>query len=94
MVRRGGEAIELTTVEFDLLEALLRNAGPRHPARRARAHGAEQVRFHRSIAASTPTSATCAASSVPAPDGLDRIKSLRGIGYQYTLRHPSGAVEK
>jgi DNA-binding response OmpR family regulator len=30
----------------------------------------------------------------PGPDGLDRIKSLRGVGYQYTFHHPSAAGEQ
>jgi hypothetical protein len=29
-----------------------------------------------------------------APDGLERIKSVRGIGYQYVLPHGSRLEEK
>ena len=93
LVRRGGESIEVTTVEFDLLEALLRNAGSVIPRD-------ELVRtvldrpfspFDRSI--DTHVS-NLRRKLGPGPDGLDRIKSLRGVGYQYTVRRLSGALEK
>ena len=89
VVRRGAEPIELTTVEFDLLEALLRSAG--HVIARD-----ELVRsvlnrpfspFDRSI--DTHVS-NLRRKLGPNADGLDRIKSLRGVGYQYTVRHTSG----
>ena len=93
LVRRRGDTIELTTVEFDLLEALLRNAG----SAIARDELVRSVLnrpfspFDRSI--DTHVS-NLRRKLGPGPDGLDRIKSLRGVGYQYTLRHPSGAQEK
>jgi two-component system response regulator CpxR len=93
LVRRRGETIELTTVEFDLLDVLLRNAGsviardelvltvlnrPFSP-------------FDRSI--DTHVS-NLRRKLGPGSDGLDRIKSLRGVGYQYMPRHTSGTLEK
>ena len=29
----------------------------------------------------------------PTDDGLDRIKGVRGVGYQYSLRHTAEAVK-
>ena len=93
LVRRRGETIELTTVEFDLLEALLRNAGsviPRDELVRTVLNRPFSP-FDRSI--DTHVS-NLRRKLGPGPDGLDRIKSLRGVGYQYTLSRPSGALEK
>ena len=93
MVRRGGETIELTTVEFDLLEAFLRNAGsviPRDELVRTVLNRPFSP-FDRSI--DTHVS-NLRRKLGPGPDGLDRIKSLRGVGYQYTFRHPSAAGEQ
>ena len=93
MVRRGGETIELTTVEFDLLETFLRNAG----SVIARDELVRTVLnrpfspFDRSI--DTHVS-NLRRKLGPGLDGLDRIKSLRGVGYQYTFHHPSGAGEQ
>jgi two-component system, OmpR family, response regulator CpxR len=92
MVRRRGETIELTTVEFDLLEAFLRNAGsviPRDELVRTVLNRPFSP-FDRSI--DTHVS-NLRRKLGPGPDGLDRIKSLRGVGYQYTFRHPSAAEE-
>src|SRR5262245_36706900 len=91
-VRRSGETIELTTVEFDLLEAFLRNAGrviPRDELVRAVLNRPFSP-FDRSI--DTHVS-NLRRKLGPGPDGLDRIKSLRGVGYQYTFRQSSGALE-
>ena len=92
-VRRGGETIELTTVEFDLLEALLRNAGtviPRDELVRTVLNRSFSP-FDRSI--DTHVS-NLRRKLGPGPDGLDRIKSVRGVGYQYTLWALSGELEK
>jgi DNA-binding response OmpR family regulator len=92
VVQRGGEPIDLTTVEFDLLVALLQSAG-RVVARD------EMVRtvlrrefspFDRSI--DTHVS-NLRRKLGPMPDGVERIKGVRGIGYQYALRHRSAASE-
>lgn len=92
IVRRGRDMIELTTVEFDLLEALLRAAGrviPRDELVRAVLNRPFSP-FDRSI--DTHVS-NLRRKLGPAPGGHERIKSVRGIGYQYTLRHPLGALE-
>jgi DNA-binding response OmpR family regulator len=93
VVRRGGEALDLTTVEFDLLEALLRAAGrviPRDELVRTVLNRPFSP-FDRSI--DTHVS-NLRRKLGPAPDGLERIKSVRGIGYHYTLRYPPGVTEK
>ena len=85
--------IELTTVEFDLLEALLRNAGsviPRDELVRTVLNRTFSP-FDRSI--DTHVS-NLRRKLGPGPDGFDRIKSVRGVGYQYTLWPPSGELEK
>jgi two-component system response regulator CpxR len=93
MVRRGPEPLDLTTVEFDLLEALLRAAGrviPRDELVRTVLNRPFSP-FDRSI--DTHVS-NLRRKLGPGADGLDRIKSVRGIGYQYTLRHAPRGVEK
>jgi DNA-binding response OmpR family regulator len=89
-VTRGGDIVDLTTVEFDLLGALLRAAGRvvsrddmvRTVLRR------EFSPFDRSI--DTHVS-NLRRKLGPGPDGLERIKGVRGIGYLYALRHRPGA---
>lgn len=93
VVRRRGEAVELTTVEFDLLEALLRNAGS-VIARDELVRTVLNRRFSPFDRSIDTHVSNLRRKLGPGPDGLDRIKSLRGVGYQYALRHPSGAVEK
>jgi two-component system response regulator CpxR len=91
-VERGSETIDLTTVEFDLLEALLRGAGrviPRDELVRTVLNRPFSP-FDRSI--DTHIS-NLRRKLGPAPGGGERIKSVRGIGYQYTLRHPAGVRE-
>ncbi|HXD17054.1 MAG TPA: response regulator transcription factor [Vicinamibacterales bacterium] len=93
IVRRGRDTIELTTVEFDLLEALLRAAGrviPRDELVRSVLNRPFSP-FDRSI--DTHVS-NLRRKLGPTLEGHERIKSVRGIGYQYTLRHPLGALEK
>jgi len=92
IVRRGRDTIELTTVEFDLLEALLRAAGrviPRDELVRSVLNRAFSP-FDRSI--DTHVS-NLRRKLGPTPEGRERIKSVRGIGYQYTLRHAPAARE-
>jgi len=92
VVRRGDTTIDLTTVEFDLLEALLRAAGrviPRDELVRSVLNRPFSP-FDRSI--DTHVS-NLRRKLGPTPDGLERIKSVRGIGYHYSLRQPSGAAE-
>ena len=86
VVRRGGEPIDLTTVEFDLLKVFLRLAGrviPRDELVRTVLSRAFSP-FDRSI--DTHVS-NLRRKLGPTPDGLDRIKGVRGVGYQYSLRH-------
>ena len=93
VVRRGDDLVDLTTVEFDLLEALLRAAGrviPRDELVRSVLNRPFSP-FDRSI--DTHVS-NLRRKLGPGPDGLDRIKSLRGVGYQYTFHHPSAAGEQ
>jgi DNA-binding response OmpR family regulator len=93
VVRRGGEAIDLTTVEFDLLDALLRGAGrviPRDELVRTVLNRPFSP-FDRSI--DTHVS-NLRRKLGPRAGGGERIKSVRGVGYQYTLRHTAGDLEK
>ena len=93
VARRGDQALDLTTVEFDLLELLLRGAGrviPRdelvqNVLRR------EFSPFDRSI--DTHVS-NLRRKLGPAPDGTERIKGVRGIGYQYALHERTPSHER
>jgi len=85
IVRRGGEPVELTTVEFDLLEAFLRAAG-----RVISREGLVRTVLNRQFSPfdrSIDTHVSNLRRKLgPSPDGLERIKGVRGIGYQYALR--------
>jgi two-component system response regulator CpxR len=82
VARRGGEIINLTSVEFDLLEALLRAAGEvvgRDKLTRD-VLGREFSPFDRSI----DTHVCNLRKKIGLlPDGTERIKGVRGIGYLY-----------
>jgi two-component system response regulator CpxR len=83
-VHRGGQTVELTSTEFDLLEALMRRAGqeaPRDELSRA-VFGRPLLPDDRSI--------DMHVSSIrrklgPGPRGYERIKTLRGTGYIYAF---------
>jgi len=93
VVRRSGEALDLTTVEFDLLDALLRAAGrviPRDELVRTVLNRPFSP-FDRSI--DTHVS-NLRRKLGPAPDGGERIKGVRGIGYQYALHERVGPNER
>ena len=81
-VRRGGEHVDLTTVEFDLLEALARDAG-RVLTREElvkRVLGRDFSPFDRSI----DTHVMNLRKKLGARHGgVERIKSVRGAGYMY-----------
>jgi len=82
-VRTGGRVVDTTTVEFDLLVALAREAG-RVVSREDLVRtvlGREFTPFDRSI--DTHVS-NLRKKLGPRPDGLERIKSVRGAGYMYT----------
>jgi two-component system, OmpR family, response regulator CpxR len=86
---RSGAEVDLTTVEFDLLVVLLQWAGrviPRDEMVRTVLRR-EFSPFDRSI--DTHVS-NLRRKLGPTPDGADRIKGVRGIGYQYTVRHRAG----
>jgi len=82
--RRGGERLDLTAVEFDLLELLLKSAGTvlsREEMVRA-VLGREFSPFDRSM--DTHVS-NLRRKLGPRRDGTERIKGVRGIGYLYAL---------
>src|SRR6266403_929782 len=83
-VRRGTELLNVTTVEFDLLHKLLQSAGSvvgREELTRD-VLGREFSPFDRSI----DTHVWSLRRKVgAAPDGTERIKGIRGIGYLYAL---------
>jgi two-component system response regulator CpxR len=84
VVRHGHQLINLTTVEFDLLEALMRGAGQVLNREKLTRDilGREFSPFDRSI----DTHVCNLRKKIgPLPDGTDRIKGVRGIGYLYAL---------
>jgi two-component system response regulator CpxR len=84
IVRRQGETVNLTSVEFDLLEALLQAAGQvisRETLTRE-VLGREFSPFDRSI----DTHVCNLRKKIGIlPQGTERIKGVRGIGYVYAL---------
>jgi two-component system response regulator CpxR len=87
-VRRDGQIVSMTTSEFELLRALMESAGA--PVRRQdlskSVFDREYSVFDRSIdnlvsALRRKLGAT--------PEGLERIKSIRSVGYVYTDVDPS-----
>lgn len=83
-VRRGEEEISLTTVEFDLLEQFLRRAGTvlsRQELVRI-VLGREFSPFDRSIDVHV---SNLRRKVGPGPDGSERIKGVRGVGYLYVF---------
>ncbi len=90
--RCGDEALNLTTVEFDLLQRLLRSAGSVVGREELTKDvlGRDFSPFDRSI----DTHVWSLRKKVGnAPDGSERIKSIRGVGYLYALSDRSGSVE-
>jgi DNA-binding response OmpR family regulator len=82
-VRRGGEVVALTSVEFSVLEALLRAAG-RAVSREELARtalGRNLSIYDRSIDVHVSSLRRKLGRRVGA---LERIRSVRGIGYQYS----------
>jgi len=84
-VRKNGRPIDLTTVEFDLLAALVRTAGST-VSREDLARdvlGREFSPFDRSI----DTHVCNLRKKIGLlTDGTERIKGVRGAGYLYALR--------
>ena len=92
-VRRAGEKVELTTVEFDLLERFLRSAGrvlSREEMVRA-VLSREFSPFDRSI--DTHVS-NLRKKLGPGSGNAERIKGVRGIGYIYSLPHGGRGGER
>src|SRR5687767_3888654 len=81
-VRRGGEVIELTGVEYDLLEILLRNAGQivKREDLVKEVLGRELSPFDRSIDMHVSNLRKKLGHQL---NGLERIKTIRGVGYIY-----------
>lgn len=83
VVRRAGKVVELTSVEFSLLEALLRSAGkvvPREELARA-VLGRKLSSYDRSIDVHVSSLRRKLGRRV---GPMERIKNIRGIGYQYS----------
>lgn len=90
VVRRGGEVLELTAVEFDLLEKLLRAAGriiTREELSKA-VLGRSPSPFDRSIDMHISNLRKKLGHQFGA---VERIKTVRGVGYIYA--QPSAPVE-
>jgi two-component system response regulator CpxR len=89
---RDGEKMDLTSVEFNLLEKFLKAAGQvvsREDLVRE-ILGREFSPFDRSI--DTHVS-NLRKKLGPAANGLERIKGIRGIGYLYSLCHGAGGMK-
>jgi len=89
-VRVGQTAVDVTTVEFELLEALLRSAGQvvsRETLTRE-VLGREFSPFDRAIDTHVYN---LRRKLGPQADGTDRIKGIRGVGYLYAR---TGAAER
>jgi two-component system response regulator CpxR len=85
--RLAGERLDLTTAEFDLLRGLLNSAGQvasREDLSR-NVLGREFSAFDRSIDNLVSSLRRKLGS---APDGDERIKTIRGVGYIYAQRSP------
>ena len=83
LVRRGGAPVELTAVEFALLELLMRAAGSvvRREDLARGALGRTLLPFDRSIDVHV---SHVRKKLGPRPDGGERITTLRAVGYLYT----------
>jgi DNA-binding response OmpR family regulator len=81
-VRRGGERVELTGTEFSILEYLVRSAGTvvRKEAVFRDVLGRRAVSYDRSVDVHV---SNLRRKLGPLPDGGERIKTVRGVGYQY-----------
>ncbi len=89
VVRRAGQVVELTSVEFSVLEALLSAAGTvvRREELAAAALGRELSPFDRSVDVHVSSLRRKLGHRAGA---LERIKTVRGVGYLYA-RAPAGA---
>jgi len=82
-VSRAGDPVTLTSTEYAVLEVLLREAG--HVVSKAdlseRALGRKLTRYDRSLDMHVGSLRRKLGSL---PNGSERIKTVRGVGYQYT----------
>jgi DNA-binding response OmpR family regulator len=82
VVRRAGEQVDLTTVELQLLEALMRSAG--HVLTRQelveKVFGRHFSPFDRSVDMHISNLRRKLSNGI---DGKDRIRTVRGVGYVY-----------
>jgi two-component system response regulator CpxR len=81
-VRRAGDRIELTGTEFSILEFLVRAAGSvvRKDALFREVLGRRAVSYDRSVDVHV---SNLRRKLGPLPGGAERIKTVRGVGYQY-----------
>ena len=93
VARRAGQTVDLTTVEFDLLETMLRSAG-RVLSREDMVRGVLSREFSPYDRSIDTHVSNLRRKLGPRPDGLERIKSVRGIGYLYALSHSSSEGEQ
>jgi two-component system response regulator CpxR len=91
-VRCGDEALNLTTVEFDLLQRLLRSAGSVVGREELTKDvlGREFSPFDRSIDTHVWSLRRKVGNAL---DGTERIKGIRGVGYLYALPEGPGSDE-
>lgn len=84
MVRRNGEIVDLTTAEFDLLRVLLQQAGQVVPREQLFQDvlGRDFAVFDRSIDNHVSSLRRKLGARI---NGVDRIKSVRNVGYQYAV---------
>ena len=81
-VQRGGESIEVTGTEYSLLELLVREAGKvvKRDVLFREVLGRRPVPYDRSLDVHV---SNLRRKLGELPDGGERIKSVRGVGYQY-----------
>lgn len=81
-VRRGGERVELTGTEFSILEFLVRAAGTvvKKEVLFRQVLGRRAVSYDRSVDVHV---SNLRRKLGPLPGGGERIKTVRGVGYQY-----------
>jgi len=84
VLKRGGQAVDLTSTEFSVLQALLERPGSVVGKRDLylAALGREPVRYDRSIDMHV---SNLRRKLGPGPGGGARIETIRGIGYQYRV---------
>jgi DNA-binding response OmpR family regulator len=93
IARRAGQLVNLTTVEFDLLETMLRSAG-RVLSREEMVRSVLSREFSPYDRSIDTHVSNLRRKLGPRPDGLERIKGVRGIGYIYALSHGSNEGEE